>query len=134
MLAASWLHMQKEEEDPNVLISRLKQHRAEDCTGVWKMRCSKSTAKQKSFQEFQSFESFQAEINIHFWPLRICPLPPSSPCSSIHLWYTATLAHFHKSVPEREKSGVEREGGGSEKAGAMEKRDSEDLHSLKSPA
>jgi len=46
--------MQKEQEEdpkniwkPNVLISQLKQHHAEDCTGVRKMRRSKSTAAQK---------------------------------------------------------------------------------------
>ena len=38
------------------------------------------------------------------------------------------------SVPEREKSELEEGGGGSEKAGAMEKRDSEDVSGLKSPA
>lgn len=120
--------MQKQEEEDlrniwksNVLMSRLKWHHAKDCTGIRKMRCSKSSAEQKSFWEFQYFSPFHTETYIHFPLLRHCPFPPS-PCSSICLWYTAMLAHFHKSVCLKERSlGLRKEEEGVRKLGQWRK-------------
>lgn len=132
--------MQKEEEeDPkniwksNVLMSQLKRHRAEDCKGVRKIRCIKSTAEQKSFQKFQSSSSFQAEIYIHFPLVRCCPFPPLSLQQYLLVVHCNAGSFPQVSVPEGEvwawgKGRRERESWGNGEKGL------EDLSGLKSPA
>lgn len=131
--------MQKEEEGdpkniwkPNILMSWLKWYHAEDCTGVRKIRCSKSTAGQKSFQDFNPFHLSKLKhtsISLSSDTVLSPPLPAEgSARGTLHRWLISTS----QCACKREVWAGGR-GKGSEKAGATEKRDS-DLPGLKSPA
>lgn len=74
----------------------------EDCTGVRKMRCSKSTdEKQKPFQELDPFHlSKLKHIRSPF--LRNCPSPPLpaavAACGTLQCWLTSTSQRVWESL------------------------------------
>lgn len=74
----------------------------EDCTGVRKMRCSKSTdEKQESFQELDPFHLSKLK-HIHLPFLRHCPSPPLpaavAACGALQCWLTSTSQHVWESL------------------------------------
>lgn len=127
-----------EEKDPNniwkfkVLMPPIKRHHT--AWGSENLRFSKSTAEQKSLQELQSFPPFQAGRHIPFLLVQCCPFPPLpatvAALGALQCWLISISQYAWK----RQIWPSGRGGEGGEKAGAMEKRDLEDLPGLKSPA
>lgn len=126
--ALCWLYMEKEEEEDlrNIwksddLMSCLKQHQAQRIAqGSEKWDVAKALMKNENCSMNQILFIFPS------WSISVSLSKalsfPSSSCSRSCLWYTAMLAHFHKSACLRE-SGLRQEEEGVTKLG-QQKTDS----------